>query len=284
MPLGQERQFAEARPPFITVEGGDLVGPFNICLFNPSYMPEWFWLPVAYELKTKHHQNVFVPNTPRDDVTQSMEAEVQVAEATMKSLENQYHVACSGGIETMFRYLDPQRGNLPKVVGGMIIGSGGPKGETYDPVSPDNGEQMSNRHTPNFNSSIKIENGREILDPQNANFMLNEIKDPLLREQTRQDLVSRRKMTAVEMDQEIEIVTNEIIPLQWKIGMYDDAHDLDREIEVARQVFKVVPDFEGFGHLGPLTHPAEVAEMIMHGIHTANLIQMGTMQRTNLAS
>lgn len=284
MSLRQERHFADTNPPPTTHEGGDSAGPFNICLFNPSFMPAWFWLPVSSSLEADYQQNAFIPNVPRDDVAQSMEAEVQVAEALMRGRKNQYLVACSGGIENMFRYLDPRRGNLAHVLGVMVIGSGGPKGEVYDPVSPINGEQMNNRHTADFNSSLRVENGLEILDPQSADFMLSEIEDPRLREQARSDLVARRKMTDTEMDQKIEIVTNEVVPMQWKIGMYDNAHDLEREIEVARQVFKVVPDFEGFGHLGPLTHPEEITEMILRGAHLANLIQMGAVHRSNLAS
>ena len=55
---------------------------YNVCLLNPSVLPEWFWAPTAYQIEAEGH-DCFIPDLRRGDPRMTIEDGVNGIEAAM---------------------------------------------------------------------------------------------------------------------------------------------------------------------------------------------------------
>lgn len=236
--------------------------PLTFCLLNPALMPEWFWLPTAHYLQEKGHDYV-IPNVPRDDTAVTLEQNIDIIEQSMGDNDRQYIVALSRGVEYAVRYLDrmARKDTLHKIAGWMVISSVGPRG--YE-VASDFSTIPMQRHTSDYTKGISIDKrGLEIIDPKVAiSSLLHDIEDERLLSQVLVDLTPNRPLSADEIES-VPILKRNILPLAWYVGLYDAVDNTELSVQVARQRFGVEPKKMEWGHISPLTHPAEVSEAIL---------------------
>ncbi len=236
----------------------------NVCLINPAWLPEWFWMPTA-NILTARGANCFIPELQRGDPDVGVNENVDIIEATMADQTPHYIVALSRGVEFGVRYIDrlAKQHALHKAIGWMVISSVGPRG--YE-IGLDAPHRSLSRHSQAYNDGLGVTaNGQlETIDPNTVETsMLGDIDDKQLKERVIAGLVDERPLSQLEIAT-VPHVPKGVLPLAWYIGSRDQVDNMQLSAAVARQKFGVEPHYRDWGHISPLTHPHEVAGVIIN--------------------
>jgi hypothetical protein len=241
----------------------------TLCLINPALLPEWFWSSVAQKVEEETDYRVVIPKMPRSDVSATAEDCVDAIEESLENAPVQYLGALSRGIEYAVRYIDrlEHRDSLQKVLGWTVISSVGPRG--YEVISPWTGQPFEERHNPEYTSGLRIDaEGREVLTPQAERLMFRGLPNRSLFERVSADSIPQPPLRDEEVASVPDIPEN-APPLAWYIGVYDGVDDHALSAAVAWQKFGVLAQYRNWGHIGPLSHPQEVAATLIQDIENA---------------
>lgn len=234
----------------------------NVCLLNPAWLPEWFWLPVGKLIEANGH-NYSIPPLPRGQATRDVNDSLDVIENSMAGLENQVVVSLSRSVEYGVRYLDrlAKQKELNKVLGWIVISSVGPRG--YDLSTLKDGHVMP-RHTDLHNSGLIVgDHGFETIDRTvAASTMLHDIGDLALKNIVLDNLIKEAPFSKKDTEA-VPYLEKNVIPISWYIGANDRVDNTELSVAIATQFFGIDPKYTQWGHVGPLSHTSEVVEVIL---------------------
>lgn len=214
--------------------------PVHVCLLNPAHAPDCFWLPAGHCLD-KNGFKCLVPPLVRNDLSVTLDKNVDFIENAIAQSNPQYLVALSRGVEFAVSYIDrlAKKDDLSKLLGWMVIGSLGPHG--YELLDQNSGKPQ-HQHTKQYSDGISLDaDCFEVIDRDTAeDVLLDDVQ----------------------------------LQLAWYIGTNDLVDNVAISSAVAQERFGVKATDTDWRHVSPLSHTEEVAQTITDEANNAWLTNL----------